>query len=63
VGAANLADDAGYVGRVLAEHDLLKAVAAGKNVPSSTTSVARPLREASAPQEGSAQIALAQPTT
>jgi hypothetical protein len=63
VGAANLADDAGYVGRVLAEHDLLKAVATGKSVPPSATPVARPLREASAPQEGSAQIALLQPAS
>ncbi|MDM4765113.1 lytic transglycosylase domain-containing protein [Pelomonas sp. SE-A7] len=33
VGAANLPDDAGYAGRVLAEHEALKAIAAGKPMP------------------------------
>jgi hypothetical protein len=58
VGAANLADDAGYAARVLAEHDLLKAVAAGRAVPAGAA--ARPLREAaSAPAGGdSSQVAL-----
>ena len=57
VGAANLAEDTGYAARVLAEHDLLKAVAAGRTVPASAT--ARPLREAaSAPSGESAQVAL-----
>jgi hypothetical protein len=59
VGAANLAEDTGYAGRVLAEHELLKAVAAGRTVPTMTT--VRPLlREAaSAPSSGdSAQVAL-----
>ena len=57
VGAANLPEDTGYASRVLAEHDLLKAVAAGRAVPPSTT--ARPLREAaSGPAGESAQVAL-----
>lgn len=58
VGAANLAEDTGYTARVLAEHDLLKAVAAGRAIPTTTT--VRPLREAaSAPVGGeSAQVAL-----
>jgi hypothetical protein len=58
VGAANLADDTGYAARVLAEHDLLKAVAAGRAVPAGAA--ARPLREAaSAPAGGdSSQVAL-----
>jgi len=59
VGAANLADDTGYASRVLAEHDLLKSVAAGRTVPATIN--VRPLREAaSAPTTGgdSAQIAL-----
>ncbi|MFG6455900.1 transglycosylase SLT domain-containing protein [Roseateles sp. BYS96W] len=58
VGAANLADDAGYAARVMAEQDLLKAVAAGRLVPPSIT--ARPLREAaSAPAaDDTAQVAL-----
>lgn len=58
VGAANLAEDTGYTARVLAEHDLLKAVAAGRTVPASAT--VRPLREAaSAPAGGDAsQVAL-----
>lgn len=63
VGAANLPDDAGYVGRVIAEHELLRAVASGRNVPATSTTPARPLREASAPQDGSAQVALAQPAS
>lgn len=33
VGAANLADDSGYASRVLAEHEQMKAVAAGRNLP------------------------------
>jgi soluble lytic murein transglycosylase-like protein len=57
VGAANLAEDTGYAARVLAEHDLLKSVAAGRTVPANTT--VRPLREAaSAPTGESAQVAL-----
>lgn len=58
VGAANLAEDTGYASRVLAEHELLKAVAAGRNLPASTP--ARPLREASAPADHEApQVAMA----
>jgi hypothetical protein len=57
VGAANLAEDTGYATRVLAEHDLLNAVAAGRAVPASAN--ARPLREAaSAPASEPAQVAL-----
>jgi len=57
VGAANLAEDTGYAARVMAEHELLKAVAAGRTVPASAT--VRPLREAaSAPAGDSAQVAL-----
>ena len=57
VGAANLPEDSGYTARVLAEHDLLKSVAAGRAVPPSTT--VRPLREAaSSPAGESAQVAL-----
>lgn len=58
VGAANLSEDTGYTARVLAEHDLLKAVAAGRTVPANT--IARPLREAaSAPAGGdTSQVAL-----
>ncbi|NBT53643.1 MAG: lytic transglycosylase domain-containing protein [Betaproteobacteria bacterium] len=35
VGAANIEDDGGYVGKVLAEHGRLQAVAAGRTVPDS----------------------------
>lgn len=57
VGAANLPEDTGYTARVLAEHDLLKAVVAGRAVPATTT--VRPLREAaSSPSGESAQVAL-----
>lgn len=62
VGAANLADDAGYAGRVLGEHDLLKSVAAGRSVPVNAAAAVRPapLREAaSAPAGGDGeQVAL-----
>lgn len=59
VGAANLAEDTGYATRVLAEHDLLKAVAAGRSVSASTAATAKPLREAaSAPLAEDAQVAL-----
>ncbi|MFG6461165.1 transglycosylase SLT domain-containing protein [Roseateles sp. DXS20W] len=61
VGAANLAEDTGYAARVLAEHDLLKAVISGRSVAPNTVPAARPMREAaSAPSTGgdSAQIAL-----
>jgi hypothetical protein len=57
VGAANLSEDTGYTARVLAEHDLLKAVVAGRPVPA--TSTVRPMREAaSSPAGDSAQVAL-----
>jgi len=56
VGAANLADDAGYAARVMAEQDLLKAVAAGRLVPATTT--VRPLREAASAPAGADQVAL-----
>lgn len=59
VGAANLADDAGYGSRVLAEHEMLKAVAAGRALSPLTPAAVRPLREASAPQgAGDEQVAM-----
>ena len=42
VGAANLADDGGYAGKVLSEQNMLRAVAAGKNVPQRTILTATP---------------------
>lgn len=59
VGAANLPDDTGYTGRVLGEHDLLKAVAAGQSVPANAAA-RPPLREAASAPAGidSAQVAL-----
>jgi len=33
VGAANLADDGGYAGKVLAEHERLRLVESGRSVP------------------------------
>ncbi len=57
VGAANLSDDSGYSARVLAEQELLKAVAAGRSLQALTP--ARPAREASAPPDAAvAQVAL-----
>ncbi len=61
VGAANLPEDTGYTARVLAEHDLLKAVISGRAVSPSTVPALRQLRDAaSSPSTGddSAQIAL-----
>jgi hypothetical protein len=56
VGAANLPDDTGYASRVLAEQDLLKAVAQGRNV---SPSAPRPIREpASAPASTGEQVAM-----
>ena len=56
VGAANLPDDTGYASRVLAEQDLLKAVAQGRNV---SASAPRPVREpASAPAPTGEQVAM-----
>lgn len=46
VGAANLPDDSGYVNRVLAEHEQMKAVVAGRSIPGVS---AKPIREASTP--------------
>ncbi|MDN3920564.1 lytic transglycosylase domain-containing protein [Roseateles violae] len=56
VGAANLADDAGYAARVLAEHEQMKAVAAGRPVPALQ---AKPARE-SAPAAADERLALLQ---
>ena len=55
VGAANLSDDSGYAGRVLAEHEQMKAVAAGK-----TPVAPKPARDAVAAASGvpSAHVAL-----
>ncbi|MFY7863856.1 transglycosylase SLT domain-containing protein [Roseateles sp.] len=50
VGAANLGDDAGYTVRVLTIHEQMKAVVAGRPVP--TAPVIKPLREAVAPSPG-----------
>jgi hypothetical protein len=42
VGAANIEDDGGYAEKVMAEHDRLKQVAAGRSVP--VTTPAAPIR-------------------
>ncbi len=42
VGAANLDDDGGYAGKVMAEHARLLAVVAGKRPPTSTPFIASP---------------------
>ncbi|OWQ92166.1 lytic transglycosylase [Roseateles aquatilis] len=56
VGAANLPDDTGYAGRVLAEQELLKAVAQGRTI---SPSAPRPIREpASAPVPTGEQVAM-----
>jgi hypothetical protein len=58
VGAANLPNDAGYTVRVLAEHELLKAVVSGRAVSPNATA-RPPIREAaSAPTGDAAQVAM-----
>jgi hypothetical protein len=42
VGAANLPDDGGYAAKVLAEHERLRQVAAGRNLPTTTPTVRAP---------------------
>lgn len=60
VGAANLPDDAGYAARVLAEHEQMKAVAAGRSIPTLPPAKA-PLREATVPAAAKTeQVALLQ---
>ena len=49
VGAANLADDSGYAARVLAEHEQMKAVVAGRKVPINTPKPAHELAQPAAP--------------
>ncbi len=48
VGAGNLATDGGYANKVMAEHTRLRAVAAGKRVPTFTAPSGDQLREAKA---------------
>lgn len=61
VGAANLEDDGGYAGKVLAEQNNLRLVAGGKSVPANVAliSVSAPAAAASAAQRPAAQPALA----
>ncbi|MFD0666337.1 lytic transglycosylase domain-containing protein [Ramlibacter sp. MAHUQ-53] len=53
VGAANVEDDNGYADKVLAEHQRLKQVAAGQNVPHSAPTGLR----ANKPETGPARVA------
>ena len=61
VGAANLEDDGGYAGKVLAEQNNLRMVAGGKSVPANVAliSVSAPAAAASAAQRPEAQPAVA----
>ncbi|RZT97958.1 lytic transglycosylase domain-containing protein [Rivibacter subsaxonicus] len=66
VGAANLADDGGYAGKVLAEQAHLRSVAAGKSVPPSAPSIPLPvivpptpnIEAAEQPREDDERVAL-----
>lgn len=61
VGAANLADDSGYAGRVLAEHEQMKSVISGRAGAAPSQTSAKPVREATAPAHangGSDRVAL-----
>jgi soluble lytic murein transglycosylase-like protein len=61
VGAANLEDDGGYAGKVLAEQNNLRMVAGGKSVPANVAliSVSAPAAAASAAQRPAVQPAVA----
>ncbi len=69
VGAANLVDDGGYAGKVLAEQDALKSVASGKKLsptitvtPVATKAVAPPPRQAAdSPADKAVPAAAPQP--
>ena len=65
VGAANLEDDGGYVGKVLAEQNNLRLVASGKTVSHSVAlvPVSLPAAAASGVQRGQPQPAKAEPAT
>ena len=60
VGAANLEDDGGYAGKVLAEHERLRQVAAGRAVPTLPPARSQPLPVATPPktESGGQKIAL-----
>lgn len=58
VGAANIADDNGYAGKVLAEQAHLQRVANGKPVPFNAPSNPPAPREAAAPSDKPAQVAM-----
>lgn len=62
VGAANTADDGGYLSKVLSEQGHMKRVASGNPVPANapiqrTPRIAPPAREAAAPEPDAAQAA------
>ncbi len=63
VGAGNLATDGGYADKVMAEHARLRAVAAGKRVPTFTApaSSTEKVREAKAPAQPSRPQAQTEP--
>ena len=56
VGAANMEDDGGYAAKVLAEHDRLKQVAGGRNVPVTTQPVV-PVKAPAAPRPATETVA------
>lgn len=49
VGAANLPDDGGYAAKVLAEHERLRLVAGGRNLPTTTPAPVLRVKETSQP--------------
>ncbi|MDF1486205.1 lytic transglycosylase domain-containing protein [Ramlibacter sp. H39-3-26] len=57
VGAANMEDDGGYAGKVMAEHARLQQVASGRSVP------VPPLERAPAPQQAAVPVAAPTPPT
>jgi Transglycosylase SLT domain len=56
VGAANMEDDGGYAGKVMAEHSRLQQVAAGKSVPTLVPQVV-PVFHPAKPMDGPEKVA------
>ena len=57
VGAANMEDDGGYAGKVLAEHDRLKQVAAGRSVSTTTQPTSVPVKAPAVVKPGTELVA------
>jgi hypothetical protein len=57
VGAANIDDDSGYVGKVLAEHSRLQLVAKGQVVPMNSPQTVPAMSTQVKPENGTSKVA------